>query len=173
MIIRFIQRCIAKPLPIANYEPGLPETLHLTINLKQHADGVRPFLDSLPKPFGWLVEPDSFTDFVKDLAYSGSQFRFDGYMKLGQKLKVKGNEAFAKGHRKVAIETYEEAITRGIEALNTGPTDDQRKRALTLLAILYSNLAATYLIPGEGMDAQKALDQALKAEHVGPSYAKA
>jgi hypothetical protein len=147
--------------------------LHLTTNLKQHADGVRPFLDSLPKPFSWFVEPDSFANFLKDVAYSGRQFRFDGYVKIAQDLKIKGNEAFAKGHRKVAIKAYEEASTRVIEALNTGPTDDQEKCALTLLAILYSNLAATYLIPGEGIDAKKALIQALEAERVVPSYAKA
>ena len=51
--------------------------------------------------------------------------------------------------------------------------DDREKRARNLLSILHSNIAAAYLIPGEGMNAEQALDDALKAEYVCPSYAKA
>jgi hypothetical protein len=139
------------------YEPALPDKLTLTINLKQHAASVRPFLDSLPKPFSWMVEPEVFSDFLRNVADTGRHIQFDEYTKFAQDLKNKGNEAFAKGDRKAAIKAYKESITRGIEALNTRPTEDKEKQAFALLAVLHSNLAATYLMPGEKKDAKKAL----------------
>jgi hypothetical protein len=170
MITRFIQQSMARPL---NCEPALPECLHLTLNLKQHTPGICPFLDSLPKPFTWLVESDVFTNFIKEASYAGSLLRFEGYIKLAQDLKGKGNEAFGKGQRKAAVKAFKEGIVRCLEALNTKPSDEKEKGAVGLLAVLRSNLAATYLVPGKGMDAKKALDVALDAEYVCPSYAKA
>jgi hypothetical protein len=167
----FIQRCIALPIPL--YQPTLPEQLSLTLNLKQHADGVRPFLDTLPKPFSWLVETESFTDFISNANYLGSQIMFEEYAKLAQDLKNKGNAAFAKGDRKAAVEAYDEGIMRGKEALNTMPAEDKKKQMFALLSVIHSNLAATYLMPGEGMDVEKALIKANIAEHTNPSYAKA
>jgi hypothetical protein len=161
---------MARPL---NYEPALPECLHLTLNVKQHARAVRPFLDSLPKPFTWLVESEVLTNSIKEVSYTMSQLRFDGYIRLAQDLKEKGNESFGKGQRKAAVKAFKEGIVRCLEALNTNPSDEKEKGAVGLLAVLRSNLALTYLVPGEGMNARKALDVALAAENVCPSYAKA
>jgi len=117
---------MARPL---NYEPALPECLYLTLNLKQHTPGIRPFLDSLPKPFTWLVESDIFTNFIKEASYTGSQLQFEGYIKLAQDLKGKGNEAFGKGQRKAAVKAFKEGIVRCLEALNTKPSDEKERFA--------------------------------------------
>jgi hypothetical protein len=151
-------------------QPDLQLSLFTNISCwTQFRQGLWPFLDTLPEPFTWLVESDSFTNII----YTGRQSQFEGYSNLAQDLKGKGNEAFSKGQRKVAIKAYKEGIARCIEALNTQPSDEKEKGTVGLLAVLRSDFAATYLLPGEGIDAKKALDIALDAEYACPSDAKA
>ena len=97
----------------------------------------------------------------------------DEYIKLAQDSKAKGNEALAKCDRGTAIKSFKEGIMHRLGALNTRPMDDLEKSVRSFLVILHSNLAATYLMPGEGMEAKQALDEGLKAEYMCSSYAKA
>ena len=161
MIISFIQRSMAKPLPIHDYKPALPERPHLTINLKQHTHGIQP-LDSLPKPFTWLVESSAFIDFVKKIAYSGAKVRFDEYIKLAQDSKAKGNEALAKCDRGTAIKSFKEGIMHRLGAMNTRPMDDLEKCAQFPSD---TSLKPRSYVP-EGMDAKQALVEGLKAEYM-------
>jgi len=171
VVLEFVQRCIAQPLP--GLKPELPATLMFTSNLKAQAEGARLFLDSLPKPFEWTVESSALDTSLKEAFYLGSQILCDKYMELAEELKTKGNEAFVKGDRPAAIEAYEQAIIRGIEAYSERLPEDKATEGLKMLAMCHSNLAAACLIPGDGMDAKRALIEAKKAEGVDPTYGKA
>lgn len=93
-------------------------------------------------------------------------------MELAEKSKLIGNTAFSRKERAAAIKAYTAAIEHLIDVLSMKP-DLEEAKAKKLLAICYSNRAATYLIPGAGQDANQALLDGQKAEKADPSYAKA
>ena len=94
-------------------------------------------------------------------------------MELAEKSKLIGNTAFSRKERAAAIKAYTAAIEHLIDVLSMKPDLEEEAKAKKLLAICYSNRAATYLIPGAGRDASQALLDGQKAEKADPSYAKA
>lgn len=169
-ILQFIRCAIATPLP--PHKPLLPWFLMLSSRLKQHAEGLRAFLDSLPKPFHWRVETaeeaQSLHDGVDKLNQRGVKISLD----LAENDKAAGNSAFQKRDRFAAIKFYTDAIGH-LDALSQKPLPSHEARANKLMCVCFANRSATYLLPGDGIDLKKALADGESAEKVDPDYAKA
>lgn len=145
----------------------------LSSRLKQHAEGLRAFLDSLPKPFHWRVETaeeaQSLHDGVDKLNQRGVKISLD----LAENDKAAGNYAFQKRDRFAAIKFYTDAIGHLLDALSQKPLPSDEARANKLMCVCFANRSATYLLPGDGIDLKKALADGESAEKVDPDYAKA
>ena len=87
--------------------------------------------------------------------------------------KTRGNQAFAKKNRVAAVQHYTDAIDELVHAAAQKPTDAEEKKIKGMLAVCFANRAAAYLLPGEGQDAQKALEDADQAITQDAEYSKA
>jgi len=96
-------------------------------------------------------------------------------MEIFQELKEAGNAAYARNDRKAAIDSYKEAIGHLEKMLFKGVADaeEREKTVNEMTAVCYSNLAATRLIPGDGIDAEGAVADAELALKSDADYAKA
>ena len=153
--------------------PGLPRFLRITVKLAHHQSALRPFLDSLPAPFEWGMETPAAANERVDILDSRMQAKYKSYMSLADTAKVAGNDAFGHKDRDTALQKYSEATNLVTEALAQRPNDVQKRAANKLMAVCLSNRAATYLLPGDGSDAAKALEDAEKAERYDADYGKA
>ncbi|KAK1226657.1 hypothetical protein PQX77_010369 [Marasmius sp. AFHP31] len=134
---------------------------------------LRPFLDTLPKPFHWLVESREEEQRVKDIAHAQRQELMAKCMAMGNRYKEQGNQAFKAGKRDEALQLYQAAIDAVYKIWGGGdPDKEQERKAYRLIAMCYANRSAAWMIEGEGGDAEKALDAGKKAEHTDPGYAK-
>jgi len=168
---RAIQRTIAEPcLPL---KPGLPSHLIVSIKFTPHIAAIKPFLDSLPAPFRWRLETRQEAEDVHEGVHALNQQGVEASLLLAEKAKTAGNKAFSKKDRQSAIKAYSEALSHLVDVLSQKPNDEDENQAVNLRAICFANRAATYLVPGNGMDLQKALEDGKAAESVNPSYAKA
>ena len=87
--------------------------------------------------------------------------------------KTRGNQAFANKNRVAAVQHYTNAIDELAHAAAQKPTDAEEKKIKGMLAVCFANRAAAYLLPGEGQDAQKALEDADQAIKQDAEYSKA
>lgn len=171
MFSRTIQRAIAEPcLPL---KPGLPSHLLVSVKLTPHIAAIKPFLDSLPAPFHWRLETQQEAEGVHEGIYALNQQGVQAGLDLAEKAKTAGNKAFSQKDRRSAIKAYNEALSHLVDVLAQKPNDEDEQKAVNLRAICFANRAATYLVPGDGMDLNKALEDGKAAEGVNPSYAKA
>ncbi|KAF9009361.1 hypothetical protein BDQ17DRAFT_1421550 [Cyathus striatus] len=143
-VLQAIQRAIAKPLP--PLKPSLPWFLMVSIKFKQHTKVLKPFLDSLPKPFHWRYET----------------------VEEAEGLKNKGNAAFSRRDRAAAMDAYTEATHCLHVALSLNLDADEEKIAERQLAICYANRAACRLLQGNGIDIRGALEDGEQAEKMDP-----
>ncbi|EDR11276.1 uncharacterized protein LACBIDRAFT_293413 [Laccaria bicolor S238N-H82] len=150
---------------------GLPDS-KTVLQLQQHLPTLKPFLDSLPAPFHWRVETREEAEGLSERIHQLNVKGVVASMELAEKAKSVGNEAFSRKERAAAIKAYTEAIGHLIDVLSMKPDLDEEAKAKNLLAVCYSNRAATYLIPGAGQDVERALLNGKKAEMADPSYAK-
>ncbi|PPR04978.1 hypothetical protein CVT24_010436 [Panaeolus cyanescens] len=171
LVLKTIKRAIA--WPSAPLKPALPWFLLISIKFSQHVDALRPFLDSLPKPFHWRLETRQEAEGVRDGVDEINQKHIPMSMKLAEEAKLAGNQAFAAKNRPVAIKAYTEAINHLHDVMSQNPTEEQSSKAKKLMAICLSNLSATHLLPGTGQAAEPALKAGKTAEVADPSYAKA
>lgn len=169
-VLQAIRLAIAKPIP--PLKPCLPRFLLISIRLQQHLPTLKPFLDSLPAPFHWRVETREEAEGLSEGIHQLNVKGVVASMELAEKAKSVGNEAFSRKERAAAIKAYTEAIGHLIDVLSMKPDLDEEAKAKNLLAVCYSNRAATYLIPGAGQDVERALLNGKKAEMADPSYAK-
>lgn len=168
---RVIKKSIATPaLPL---KPCLPWLFLLSIKLTGHAEGLRKFLDSLPKPFHWRVETKEEAEGVHDGIDNLNQKGKVSSTTLAKNSKDDGNKAFAAKDREAALKAYTNALSHIRDIFAQRPDVEEEKAAKKLMAICLSNRAATYLIPGTGCDASKALQDGKAAEEVDPGYNKA
>ncbi|KAF4608780.1 hypothetical protein EYR40_001127 [Pleurotus pulmonarius] len=151
---------------------GLPTT-ETILQLKQHADGLRPFLDSLPKPFHWRVETAEEAKNLHDGVDKLNQRGVKVSLNLAEKDKTAGNSAFQKKDRVAAIQFYSDAIGHLLDALSQKPMPSDEAKANKLMSVCFANRAATYLLPGDGIDLKKALADGESAEKADPDYGKA
>ncbi|KDR73474.1 hypothetical protein GALMADRAFT_612005 [Galerina marginata CBS 339.88] len=170
-VLESIQRAIAEPiLPL---KPCLPWLLLVSVKLQQHGAVLKPFLDSLPAPLNWRFETPEEAEGVLEGVHTLNEQGVREFMALAVKAKTTGNQAFTKKDRKAALDAYGEALGHIIELLSQKPDPDDEAKAVRLRAICYANRAATYLMPGEGSDFKKALQDGKASEEVDPSYSKA
>ena len=87
--------------------------------------------------------------------------------------KERGNRAFVNKDRKEAIEHYTKAIDLLLDAQSQKPTDAELVKIKAVEAVCFSNRAASWLLPGDGQDGQKALADAERAIEEDCEYAKA
>ncbi len=87
--------------------------------------------------------------------------------------KERGNRAFVSKDRKKAVEHYNKAIDCLLDAESQKPTDAELVKIKAVEAVCFSNRAASWLLPGEGQDAQKALTDADRAIEEDCEYSKA
>ncbi|KAJ8515517.1 hypothetical protein ONZ45_g7062 [Pleurotus djamor] len=170
VLLQFIKTAIATPLP--PLKPALPWFLLLSSRLKLHAEYLKPFLDSLPKPFHWRIETDEEATKLSDGIDQMNQTGVKIYMEFAEKAKADANAAFKARDRVGAIKGYSDAIDHLVDALSQKPKEEEEKQAHSLLAICFANRAAAYLIHGAGMDAKKAAADGENAVKVDPDYAK-
>lgn len=163
---------MARPYP--TMEPCLPNYLLLSTKLKQHEAALRPFLDSLPAPFGWGIAPRDLEETADEVHYYESLRAFELYLKLGSEKKEEGNKAFVAKNGILAVEAYEEAIDYFQKALvkTSDVDDDMKNKAVGLIAVCYANCSAARLLQGKAMDAQEALEDAKCAIKWDEHYAK-
>lgn len=170
-VLQTIQRAIAEPcLPL---KPGLPSHLLISVKLTPHIAAIKPFLDSLPAPFRWRLETRQEAEGVHEGVHALNQQGVQTGLVLAEKAKTAGNKAFSQKDRRSAIKAYSEALSHLVDVLSQKPNDEDEKKAINLRAICFANRAATYLVPGDGMNLKKALEDGKAAEAINPSYAKA
>lgn len=87
--------------------------------------------------------------------------------------KERGNRAFVNKDRKKAVDHYTKAIDCLLDAESQKPTDVELVKIKAVEAVCFSNRAASWLLPGQGQDAQKALADADRAIEEDCEYAKA
>ncbi|KAF9533411.1 hypothetical protein CPB83DRAFT_782965 [Crepidotus variabilis] len=169
-VLEVIQKAIATPeIPL---KPKLPWFFLLSIKLAGHAESLRPFLDSLPKPFHWRVETKEEAQGVHDGVDGLNHKGKITAMTRAEKAKNEGNKSFSKKDREAALKSYKQALDLVEDVLCQKPTEAEEKAAKKLQAICFANRAAAYMIPGEGCDASKALEDGKAAEAADPSYNK-
>lgn len=159
--------------PCLPLKPGLPSYLIISLKLAPHIAAIKPFLDSLPAAFHWRLETQQEAEGVHDGIYAFNQQGVQAGLVLAEKAKTAGNKAFSQKDRRSAIKAYSKALSHLVDVLAQKPNDEDEKKAINLRAICFANRAATYLVPGNGMDLKKALEDGKAAESVNPSYAKA
>ncbi|KAG7094259.1 hypothetical protein E1B28_007863 [Marasmius oreades] len=170
-VLKFLRSTFANPLP--PFKPALPSELLLDNKLHVHIDALRPFLDSLPKPLHWSVESREAASQVKDIAFEEKQELISRCMAMANHFKEKGNQSFKAGKRKEALDLYQHAIDSLFKIFGAGdPDEEQVEKASRWIAVCRANRAATWLLNGEGKDAEKALEEAKMAENLYPGYAK-
>lgn len=158
--------------PFPPVQPGLPNFLFFTNKLKQHESALRPFLDSLPRPFQWGFAPKSDEDRALESSYFGRQRECKTYMELARKKKEEGNKAFAAKNGKAAVGAYQEAIHFLSRARSKSDDDEKIVEVEQLMAICYANSSAANLMEGDSRDPQKALKDAKLAVKWDEDYAK-
>ena len=145
----------------------------IAIKLAQHADTLRPFLDSIPAPFRWRIETREQAQNVHDGVDDLNQKGIKNALELAERSKAEGNKAFARKDRQAALKAYEKALRFTNDVFAQKPVPEDEEKAKKLQAICYGNRAATYLLPGGGMDPKKALQDGQAAEKAAPNYGKA
>jgi hypothetical protein len=165
-----IQTAIASP--IYPLKPGLPWQLLIATRLAPHLGLSRDFLDSLPTPFHWRIETAEEAESVASGVHRMNETGVATGLRLGEEAKKAGNTAFAKKDRAGALKAYTTAIDHYIDALSQRPDVEDEKKAKTQLAICFGNRAATYLLPGQGVDPKAALESAKRSEQTDSSYEK-
>ena len=63
-------------------------------------------------------------------------------------------------------------INHLVDVLAQKPDTADEEKAKRLMAVLQANRAAAYLLPGEGVDLNKALADGMAAEKADPTYSK-
>jgi len=170
-VLHALKLAIANPL--LPFKASLPWFLVVSIKLSPHTASLKPFLDSLPAPFHWRFETRQEAQTVRDGVYRRNQKEIKDEMLLAEKFKLEGNDAFSKNDRVAALDAYKEALKHAVEALIRKPSHEDEDKAKRLQAICLSNRAATYMLPGEGLDAKQALADGRASERADPSYKKA
>ncbi|CAA7267660.1 unnamed protein product [Cyclocybe aegerita] len=170
-VLETLKRAIAEPtIPL---KPCLPWFLLISIKLAPYVPVLKPFLDSLPAPFHWRVETREEAQGVNDGVHSLNEEGVRNGLVLAEKAKVVGNNAFSQKDRKAAVKAYGEALSWLLDVLAQKPDTADEEKAKKLQAVCYANRAAAYLIPGEGINLRKALQDGKDAEKADPGYAKA
>ncbi|KAH6918910.1 hypothetical protein BKA70DRAFT_1367014 [Coprinopsis sp. MPI-PUGE-AT-0042] len=170
IVTKIIQKAIVAPVP--PLKPALPSMFMLSIRLEQHQDNLRSFLDSLPEPFSWRFETREEANDVTEGVWKLNKKGYKAYMDIAEREKAAGNKAFAANKRKAALNAYEKAIDALSDASGQALSLEEEKKVKRMLAICYSNRAATHMMPGPGLNVQKALDDGQVAEKADPSYNK-
>ncbi|KAI0357870.1 hypothetical protein OH77DRAFT_1422004 [Trametes cingulata] len=170
-ILRSIKKAIATPVP--PLRPALPSLLLIARKLSVHVDALRPFLDSLPKPFTWRLETAEEEDEVASGIHAMNLEGIAKGLRNAESEKALGNQAIARKDRAGAVNHYTEAIESLRDAWGQSPTDEETKKIKTMLAVCFSNRAASWLLPGDGQDARKALKDADDAIWHDAEYGKA
>lgn len=171
IIFRALQRAIIEPT--APLKPCLPWFLMIAIKLSPHANALKPFLDSLPAPFHWKIETPEEAQAVHEGVDDLNQKGVKNALTLAERSKAAGNKAFSQRDRKAALKAYTEALSYITNVLVQNPTPEDGVKVKKLQAICLANRAATYIIPGEGSDPEKALEDGKAAETADPTYSKA
>ncbi|KAG6909441.1 hypothetical protein DXG01_000426 [Tephrocybe rancida] len=171
VVLQVLRRAIVKPLsPI---KPELPWRLMLSIKFTQHVPHLKPFLDSLPKPFHWRLETAEEQNKVKEGIFELNEDGVRKALVAADKFKAAGNAAFTRKDRAGALKAYTSAINALIDVLSMNPGTEDEVRVKTQLAMCHGNRAATHLASGDDMDLKKAVEDGKSAEHWDAKYAKA
>ncbi|KAI0693695.1 hypothetical protein C8T65DRAFT_63286 [Cerioporus squamosus] len=169
-LLTTIKKAIASPIP--PLRPQLPEVLMIARKLQVHVPALKPFLDSLPRPFTWRLETEEEEEEVASGVHRENVVGVAKGIRSAELAKERGNRAFASKNRDQAVALYTEAIESLKDAWAQKPSDAEEKKIKAMFAVCYSNRAASYLLPEEGQDALKALDDANNAIKYDADYAK-
>ena len=147
----------------------------LSVVLSQHADALKPFLNSLPAPFHWRVESRDEAEMANEVKTTGNPYQksIAASMVLAENAKFSGNEAFSRKDREIALNEYTAALRHLANVLAQTPTPNEEEKARKLRAVCYANRSATYMLPGPGANVENALDDGKAAENADQGYAKA
>ncbi|TBU41481.1 hypothetical protein BD309DRAFT_965177 [Dichomitus squalens] len=170
-VLKAMQKAVANPIP--PLRPELPEFLLVARKLGQHLPTLRPFLDSLPAPFTWRLETPEEEEEVANGVHAKNVAGVNKGIREAENEKERGNRAFVSKDRTKAVEHYTKAIDWLHDAAAQKPTDVELVKIKAVEAVCLSNRAATWLLPGDGQDAQKALEDADMAIEEDCEYAKA
>ncbi|KAM5539724.1 hypothetical protein V8D89_006537 [Ganoderma adspersum] len=170
-VLQAIQKAMANPIP--PLRPELPEFLLVARKLQQHLSVLKPFLDSFPPPFAWRIETREEEEEVANGVHEMNIAGVKNGIRDAEQEKERGNRAFVNKDRKKAVDHYNKAIDCLLDAESQKPTDAELVKIKAVEAVCFSNRAASWLLPGEGQDAQKALADADRAIEEDCEYAKA
>ncbi|KAI0080448.1 hypothetical protein K474DRAFT_1615593 [Panus rudis PR-1116 ss-1] len=166
-----IKRAIASPLP--PLQPALPELFLISIKLQPHADALRPFLDSLPKPFKWRVETPEEAQEVAEGVDAKNKVGVVKGLEKAEAEKSLGNQAIGRKDRKAAVTHYTKALEYLHHAAVQKPTEEQDMKIRKLLSVCLANRAAAWQLDGPGQDPKKALKDSQEALTFDNLYSKA
>ncbi|KAH9831777.1 uncharacterized protein C8Q71DRAFT_780277 [Rhodofomes roseus] len=172
-LINVLKKAIAAPLPPNS--PCAPNLLLIAQKLSAHVGALRPFLDSLPAPFGWRLET---AEEIEQVASGVHDLNVKGVAKATRRAEEEkrlGNEAVGRKDRTAAVKHYSEAFEFYADAFSQKPTAtaDEEHGIKRSMAICLANRAAAWLMEGEGRDAKKALADAERAAAFDEDYGKA
>ncbi|KAI0063877.1 hypothetical protein BV25DRAFT_1837421 [Artomyces pyxidatus] len=169
VVMRFIQVSI---LNAGNGVPlgrRLPEYMIVTFEFTSYMQTLRPFLNSLPAPFAWHLEPPGLAQLLFGET-DGDRFR--SFVQGGITENTAGNEAHGMGDRRRALVAYTKAIRYIGKAVKLKLDDIEKEVARKLLPVFLANRAITLLAGSGRRDARQALVDGRVGEYLLPNYWK-
>ncbi|TFY57947.1 hypothetical protein EVJ58_g6717 [Rhodofomes roseus] len=170
LLLKYLKRAIASPL--LPKTPSLPNVLWFHRDLSRHIDAFCPFLETLPAPFSWRVQPpDEGGD---TSAYGGVDMSsIARSIRRAEEEKRLGNAAFGRKNCTTAIKHYSKAHDLLTDAGSRDPTDEEKPDLNRSLAICLANRAAVWVMEGPHHNPEAALQDAKQATEFYPDYGKA
>ncbi|TFK37261.1 hypothetical protein BDQ12DRAFT_713629 [Crucibulum laeve] len=172
-VLRFIQRCVAKPNP-GTRPYSLPGYLTLSTTFDKHTNALRPILNSLSASFKWGVENRAYRESNGDIPTAASQHMFTIQLVQAQLHKDTGNTAFSKD-KSASLKEYLAAIHHAELGLaHAAPSEDELNELKRLKAICHTNRAVVFSVPvgNKLFNISAALEDAQLAVDADPTYMK-
>ncbi|KDR80069.1 hypothetical protein GALMADRAFT_1177526 [Galerina marginata CBS 339.88] len=164
---RFIRMAITKPKP--PFSPYLPNYLALSPELGKHEAALKPFLDSFPEPFLWMVLSPTRERSIYEERRHRAMEKYDRYISLATEKKEAGNKAYAMKDQAAAVDAFMDAISCVQKGTIISCDIDGTRN---IMAVCHGNCSAARLLNGERRDVKKALDDATMAVRLDEHYAE-
>ncbi|KAH9915214.1 uncharacterized protein B0H18DRAFT_1042181 [Fomitopsis serialis] len=171
LLLRYLKRAIAFPVPPKT--PSIPHELWIGRDLSPHIDALLPFLDSLPSPFTWRLQPLDQVHGDVPVDPNVVESSIAKAIQRADEEKRLGNAAFGRKEKIAALDHYTKAHGLLADAAFRTLEREEKRQLTRSLAVCHANRAAAWLIEGTSQDAQNALRDAKQALDFDCDYGKA
>jgi len=171
LLLSYLKRAIAFPMPPKT--PSIPNELWIARDLSHHIDALLPFLDSLPSPFTWRLQPLDQVHGDVTVDPNAVESSIAKAIQRADEEKRLGNAAFARKEKIAALDHYTKAHGLLADAGFRTLEEEEKRQLARLLAVCLANRAAVWLMDGTRQYAQDALEDAKQALDFDSDYGKA